>query len=164
MEPLTESEKVRRREYMRDSHAALKAGMSLEEFERARDPSPQAQRLFGHLDFALLQPSEVGADVEQRVTGFVGRMVWAHGVLERCDMRTLRQGAPVAVVFEVRERRRTREPWRERLYREADCGRGQDAVRPNHLGLSARCPVTLVLLCQALVGNEAAAPQARPTG
>jgi hypothetical protein len=36
MEPLTESEKVRRREYMRDSHAALKAGMSLEEFERAR--------------------------------------------------------------------------------------------------------------------------------
>jgi hypothetical protein len=37
MEVLTESEKVRRRELMRDSHAALKAGMSLEEFERARE-------------------------------------------------------------------------------------------------------------------------------
>jgi hypothetical protein len=37
MEPLTESERVRRREYTRDSHAALKAGMSLEEFERARE-------------------------------------------------------------------------------------------------------------------------------
>ena len=41
MEPLTESEKVRRREYMRDSHAALKAGMSLEEFERAREQRVQ---------------------------------------------------------------------------------------------------------------------------
>jgi hypothetical protein len=38
---LTEKERVRRREHMRDVHSALKAGMSLEEFERAREQRVQ---------------------------------------------------------------------------------------------------------------------------
>lgn len=35
------SKRVRRREHMRDVHSALKAGMSLEEFERAREQRVQ---------------------------------------------------------------------------------------------------------------------------
>jgi hypothetical protein len=41
VEPLTEIEKVRRREYVRDARSAAKAGMSLEEFERAREQRVQ---------------------------------------------------------------------------------------------------------------------------
>ena len=37
MDVLTENERVRRREHARDVRSALKAGMSLEQFERARE-------------------------------------------------------------------------------------------------------------------------------
>jgi hypothetical protein len=36
MDVITENERVRRREHTRDVHSALKSGMSLEEFQRAR--------------------------------------------------------------------------------------------------------------------------------
>jgi hypothetical protein len=38
---LTEVEKIRRREQMRDQHAAVKAGMSFEEFQQAREERVQ---------------------------------------------------------------------------------------------------------------------------
>jgi len=104
------------------------------------------------------------ANVEKRIAGFIRGIMRANMPFKRLNMRAHRHRAAIAILFQKREGRRLRMPRRQELHRKADCGGGEHAVRPDHLRAASSRAVFLGLHLQPLVGDEAAAAQARRAG